>query len=67
MCADLFDLVVPDSAVEDLSQNSELALARELLVVQVRRIDDDGVACGYVDLFANLGLDGVLQLKNTLQ
>jgi len=33
VCADLFDLVVPDSAVEDLSQNSELALARELLVV----------------------------------
>ena len=67
MAADLSNLVVAYVGVEDLGQDRELAFARELFVVQIRGVDDDGVACGYVDVFANLGLDGVLQLKYTSQ
>ena len=65
--ADFPDLVVTDQAVEDLGQDRKLAFARKLFVIQICRVDDDGVACGYVDLFANLGLNGVLQLKYTSQ
>lgn len=64
---DLANLVVADPAVEDLGQDGKLPLPRELLVVQVPRVDDDGVACGSVDLFTNDGLDNVLQLKLTFQ
>ena len=56
MAADLSDLVVAYVGVEDLGQDSELSLARQLLVVEIARIDDDRVSESYVDLFPDLSL-----------
>ena len=61
------DLVVADIGTEDLRQDCELAVPRELLVVEVRRIRDDGMTKCEVDLFANLVVYGALHWNVTLQ
>lgn len=67
MVADIADFVIAHIGVEDLGQDGELALARELFVIKIRWVDDDCVPGRLVYLFPDLGLDCALQLNITLQ
>lgn len=65
--ADSADFRVTDFRIEDFSENFELPLARQLLVVEVVWIRDDGASAGSFNLVLYPALNRIPHLKYTVQ